>query len=77
MTQPFYTTSMAAEAGYDGKSAIYFATFMNAANEQVVEATGLTIEDFPDWDWADAFDTYLPINQIVENFLRDVQKDAA
>ena len=67
-----YSVRDAEEAGWEGQQALYFATFMNAVNQRVVMATGLTILDFSDWGWAEAFQNGGSVDDVACNFLADM-----
>ncbi len=67
-----YSVQEAQEAGWEGQQALYFTAFMNAVNQRVVMATGLTILDFPDWDWAAAFQNGGSVDDVACDFLADM-----
>lgn len=68
----FYTVEMAEEAGWQDDYAQYFAAFMNAVNARVQAATGMNIDCFPDWDWAEAFNSGDSVDDVALQFLEDV-----
>lgn len=70
-----YTVARAEALGWD-KDAPAFAAFMNAVNQRVIlRFDGFTVDDFPDWHWADAFDSGLPVDTIVEDFVEFLEEE--
>lgn len=62
-----YTLERAEQLGW-GDEALPFATFMNACNAKVQEETGLSIDDYPDWEWAEAFSSGNSVEEVVDEF---------
>ena len=70
-----YTVARAEALGW-GPNAAAFATFMNAINQRItLRFDGLTIDDVPDWHWANAFNSGLPYATIVEDFVEFLKEE--
>lgn len=66
-----YDVTRAEEAGW-ADNALYFAAFMNAVDTIVVAETGLSLDDYPDYDWAGAFTSGLSVEEVANDFLNEV-----
>jgi hypothetical protein len=74
MIEPYMTIEQAHEAGWRAPEALYFTTFMNAVNTEVVEMTGgYGIDCFPDWDWAAAFESGQSVVEVATQFLEEME----
>ena len=58
-----------------GKRSAAFALWMNTLNKLVYIKTGLSVHDFPDWDFASAFDEGLTPHEARRDFIEAMQAD--
>lgn len=62
------------ELGWEGAEAEAFSLFMELTNKIVERKTGLSILDFPDWEWADAFHSQTSSSDAAEMFISDMME---
>jgi hypothetical protein len=67
-----FPVSVCREMGWQGSEAEAFSLFMELVNQRVERKTGLSILDFPDWHWADAFTSEVSSQDAAEMFISDM-----
>ena len=68
------TEDEARRLGWQEKSTA-FAEWWTAMNFIVEKETGLSLNDFPDWDFASAFDSGMAPADAAEEFLEDMEEE--
>lgn len=70
-----YTVEEAMKLGWEADKAKAFSEFMTKVNQRVEMETGLSVLDFPDWHWADAFSSQCCPAETVAMFLSDMEEE--
>lgn len=70
-----FTTAAARQQGWGARSA-KFATWMNDLDTIVKKRTGLSIHDFPDWDFASSYqDEGATPKEAADDFINDMREE--
>lgn len=70
MTLANYTPAKCLDMGWGNRS-FAFSNFMNAINSRVEALCLLSIEDLPDWPFADEFEDGVNPNDVADDMLAD------